>query len=1478
MKKRFFIILTALFIALTGYALSNGEFVYTPQGRFQITGANAASSNFADFTGWTLISSSDGALLETTFDIVANGYADGLNSAISLNDAVTEGMYFKFVPTNSSASYVVSFKMKGAALASIRLTNEGFNGSNASLGDVLKNCVKIEGNADNVYGGTTDVVVCNTGEELTEDWQTFNYAIVGDGISRTYFLVLKGMQTTVEIADLQIAPAVQIADLRQRDAMLEKLNVYKNCYEWDAALLEDMGIDEVIELLGKIGDESSQSELDELLNTAQEALDAFVNENMDDFLVGNNDNYLGIKTTSGNTQKVSNLGDWTATTTGRAFWSNGGYPDLGHYQRGSKWNYNDPTSAMGVYMQKTLEKGSYVFAIEAKAAMREDASQSWYVNEGLKPAYGVAYIVNVETTDTIATVVKDLDPVKFTPFYIPTTIVDSCAYVIGFNAYCKEAYQDLTLGSVVYVANASLRGKTGNQYNQKQLQYEADVREQITAGRNNLETAKENIASADYYWGKLELQTCVDSVETKIAAYELWDQDSIIATYQEDYVKSTSAETGYMVYEVYQTAVKDIIAANRKFVAVNDTLNSLQVAIDDAKTTLAMRLYSAATGKEDLQSAIADAEDLLASLKRMDYSEDNAFFITSMIEALSDAVDAFKASVPAEVITTIVDIDFENEAYYDNWIDQYYIDGAVGTMVFNTYNGEGAENSISFEKGFWSNGELILSDVLRVGNGFGTVTFDPTNGTGSMDSNILKVEFDYYYGSLSGKNAGFYIYNGETEAAALFISKYSGTEVVNTFGLDRGLIPAVGSSAANNDAICVKTNKTHFEIVFDFGEKSMYCSTNANGKSQTSEKKPFAEATLTSFVVKSNYNNSGRRCWFDNLKIERIAAGEPIIEEKTWTVAGMEDICGSFWNPEDTSNDMTTVDGANYTLAKDSVVLEAGVSYQYKVVADHSWAESYPYDNASFTVSENGIYSLRFNFNSDYKELYVDYWKTGDIETPNIEKVWTIAGYGEVLKSEWDPADVSNDMTSLSDGSFQLVKKNVELMAYCNYEYKVVANHSWDENYGQYGEFYGNNAYFSVDKDGLYDVTFYWNPNYGDLYATTKIVSVSDNANVLYGTENQKFTKGQIQRLGIGMNNDEQITAFQFDIVLPRALTINGISDNYGSYMIDVAYTNRARVSHIIDAEYQNDGSIRVIGYSSQNDAFRYYDGELLNIGVAVQDWVSNGDYYVTLKNIRLINTEGKEFKPYDTSFVITVSGLKGDANNDGQVTMSDVVAIVNYVLGQANANFNFYNADVNGNGDVTMADVVGVVNIVMGKTAAGARMTENSADMAPGTLSLSADADRMSVVLDNTAAYTAFQMDVTLPEGMSINDVAFTGRATTSHVLSMNTLDNGKVRITGWSARNADLKGNSGELFTMNLSGLQMVGTVTVDNVLFVTANGMEHKLNGAEIFGETTGISQMKNGEWIMDNSYDLQGRKVNSQQKKGLYIINNKKVVVK
>lgn len=56
-----------------------------------------------------------------------------------------------------------------------------------------------------------------------------------------------------------------------------------------------------------------------------------------------------------------------------------------------------------------------------------------------------------------------------------------------------------------------------------------------------------------------------------------------------------------------------------------------------------------------------------------------------------------------------------------------------------------------------------------------------------------------------------------------------------------------------------------------------------------------------------------------------------------------------------------------------------------------------------------------------------------------------------------------------------------------------------------------------------------------------------------------------------------------------------------------------------------------------------------------------------------------------------------GDANGDGSVDISDVVAVVNYILnGGATGTFASENADVNADGAVDISDVVGVVNMIL--------------------------------------------------------------------------------------------------------------------------------------------------------------------------------------
>ena len=891
MKKRLLLGLLAVCSAVNSFALTNGEFVYTPQGRFQIKGDNLNANNaFVDFTGWTLVTDAESKELKDQFNMNTDGCAPGLNSMVSLDATATEGMYFRFAPVDPSATYIVSFKMKGSFAETTRIKTTA----------ISTDLVLVQGNSEGVYGSEADAIICNTAEELKEEWQTFNYAIGGDGIGRVYFISFTGMSTDIEIADLQIAEAVKYADLRQRDEMVKKLKVYKDCYAWPAELIAEYELDAIIANLEAIGDNSSQAELEDQLTTAEETLQAFLEENMDDFLAGGpktsteNDNTLGIRTASGNLQKVSELGNWTATTTGRTFWSNNAYPDLGHYQNGYKWN-NSVDSPMGIYMQKELIRGSYVFSIESWAAFRENLKQTWDYDDGMRPAYGIAYIAKVVdgvVQDPLVSVELELGPTFETraKFLLSTVIEEEGTYEIAFKGWCKDAYKDLARGNALYLANAAVWGKLDSPYRLNQLNYEADVREQITTGRNNLTTATEYIANADYSWGKAELQASIDEVEPLIAGYEAYTQEQIIETFEAElYDKDQSLKEpdyGLLVYEVYDKATKLIIAANRDFLLKNDTLNSIQTVISTAEQTLGLRIYDACTGKAALQAAIDKAKGIQAQMKASEYSVENAAAIVAANAELNEAIAAFKASLPASAVTNIVDIDFENDAVMDLFgTGTYHIDGAKGSMDFSGFSTQTVADNYDFEKGFWSNGEQLWKGYLRVGNGTGTTLFDPTSGTNTMGTNILRISFDLYCNGLSSKYMGFSVKDEQdNDIAVEYIRVYdSGFETdKNTFDIDINNIARVSGSNYGNvspaDAENPSENytipKTSFDLIFDYGAGVMYCTTTTASNTATTAAVALPEAIPAKFILTSNYNsNQERRGWFDNLKIDRITAG-----------------------------------------------------------------------------------------------------------------------------------------------------------------------------------------------------------------------------------------------------------------------------------------------------------------------------------------------------------------------------------------------------------------------------------------------------------------------------------------------------------------------------------------------------------------------------------------------------------------------------
>ncbi len=68
-------------------------------------------------------------------------------------------------------------------------------------------------------------------------------------------------------------------------------------------------------------------------------------------------------------------------------------------------------------------------------------------------------------------------------------------------------------------------------------------------------------------------------------------------------------------------------------------------------------------------------------------------------------------------------------------------------------------------------------------------------------------------------------------------------------------------------------------------------------------------------------------------------------------------------------------------------------------------------------------------------------------------------------------------------------------------------------------------------------------------------------------------------------------------------------------------------------------------------------------------------------------------------------SYVPGDANGDGKVNVTDIVEMVNYILGKPSANFNKAAADVNGDGEVNVTDIVSVVSVILASDASAAEL-----------------------------------------------------------------------------------------------------------------------------------------------------------------------------
>ena len=340
--------------------------------------------------------------------------------------------------------------------------------------------------------------------------------------------------------------------------------------------------------------------------------------------------------------------------------------------------------------------------------------------------------------------------------------------------------------------------------------------------------------------------------------------------------------------------------------------------------------------------------------------------------------------------------------------------------------------------------------------------------------------------------------------------------------------------------------------------------------------------------------------------------------------------------------------------------------------------------------------------------------------------------------------------------------------------------------------------------------------------------------------ENIKGYLGKTVILPIELINSSDVKLFQFDLHLPEGVTISMTSDG----KLDVTLTERA-ANHNIKGRKLSNGDYRFIIYS------------LVNVNLAISQEMSVGD-----NTIKILNTEfgvavAKGFKAIRQETVesnlIVKSYTTGDANGDSRVNVTDIVEIVNYIMGNPSERFVFPAADVNDDGDVNVTDIVGIINIIM-----------SDKSYAP-----SVSGRRAAEVLD-LAQYTAAQFEVKVTDGTTVDKIRLVESMEQTHLLMYQKKDANTYVVLVYSLSNELMQPENGEIIEIECNA----DAVIVENVMVVTPTGDTEYY---ETMPATTGIRPIEN-ENTPAVIYNLKGNRIDNAKEIGVYIINNKKYIAK
>lgn len=204
-------------------------------------------------------------------------------------------------------------------------------------------------------------------------------------------------------------------------------------------------------------------------------------------------------------------------------------------------------------------------------------------------------------------------------------------------------------------------------------------------------------------------------------------------------------------------------------------------------------------------------------------------------------------------------------------------------------------------------------------------------------------------------------------------------------------------------------------------------------------------------------------------------------------------------------------------------------------------------------------------------------------------------------------------------------------------------------------------------------------------------VDISTLVDALYA-DKITLKPGETVDLAISLKNAQATSGYQFDLVLPEGFTLAKDGSKFACTLSGRHNGHAAKINNSADRTYT------VAVYSLASKALTGNDGVVCTFRLEASSEVAYGSHTAAIQNAKYSLTSGasKVTLPRMEIALAVGSGVKGDVNNDGKVTITDAVGVVNYILGNPAKDFNEDAADVNGDGNITITDAVGIVNIIL--------------------------------------------------------------------------------------------------------------------------------------------------------------------------------------